>query len=307
MKRIVIALILLPMILLTTTCNLLDDYVKQPEVSFNSVKVSPGTFTLQGITLDCNVTITNPNTFDIPDLPDTYLELYVNGNFFIGSALPIGGGIKAKKAADFVIPVTIQFVDFFKSFVSLWKQEKIDIRVAMEIIIPLDYDILDMFKPNNNGRSIDLDGLLGEEKIVKWNIEKSSTLPLPQLPKLTSSFKLEKPNLLNGLGATVSMNFNNPNPFDLPAPKITFDYKMSGVSLLQSTTQATAIAASKTTTIGQTLNIPWTEIILKIPSFILSPPKSVNTTFDFDCDFGLKEYGDSVLKDVLSSVIPTGR
>jgi len=288
--------------LFLTTCSLLDDFVKQPDVSFNSVNVHPGSFTLEGITLDCNVTITNPNSFNIPDIPDTKMDLYINGNYFIGSALPIGGGIEANKSADFVIPVKIKFFDFFETFKTFWKNANIDFKIALEIIIPLDYEILDLFTPSYDSRSVDLDGLLNDDKIVKWNIEKSGTFPLPQLPKLSSSFQLNKPNLSNGLGATVSMNFNNPNPFDLPAPIISFDYKMNNVSLLQSTTQSKVITASKTTTIDQKLDIPWQELVFKLP-FLLTA-NNVNTSFSFNCDFGLEDYGESIIDDVISKIIP---
>jgi LEA14-like dessication related protein len=279
-KIAAIAVFLFSVNIFLTTCDLLTAVVNEPDVSFNSVDLE--SININGARLLCNTTVTNPNSFNIPSFPETNWKLYMDGKFLLASTVNEDQGIPAKGSVNVNFPVYVEFLNLFKTIVSLKENSSAKYKLELEVIVPID--------------------ILGKTKIL--NTEHEGEIPLLQLPRLNPpSIKFGTVSL-SGMDILISFDFENPNDFDLPSPKIDFDYQVNGSSIIGggSKMPGKPLAKSTTTTIEQPLDISFANISLAAATAITTG--HADNAFSYSCDFGLEALGGNILNTVLPVKIP---
>jgi len=212
------------------SCQSLKSVVHEPALSIHSVTPTKINFT--GVELLCKVNVKNPNYFDIP-FPNIDWQLFVNANSFIKGAINPKETIKSRKTIIVDVPVSFSYANIFNTFKSLQgtDQAKYKVTLAAKFELPL----------------------LGGKV---WNLEREGVFPVLQIPKLSApSLKIDKLDFTKA-NLLFTINVENPNKFDLPSPKIAYDYLVNNNSYIKSSMTAVPLAAAAVTPviIGLTVN-----------------------------------------------------
>lgn len=238
----------------------LTSVLQEPVLSFQSAELS--SINLDGARILCKVQVENPNSFDIP-FPDTDWELFVNTNSFTSGTFKDNQKIKARNSVVIDVPVDILYRELFSSFKSLIGTKEAAYKAALDLHFPLP---------------------LLKEKI--WTFEKTGTLPIPQLPRVrTPSVRMESANTTRA-EMTVTINIENPNPFEVPIPKIEYDYQLNKNSFIKGNLDNEGIlAANKTTPVTFKLVVTYADLFRSFSSLLTQ--FEVNTLLVVTCDFGI--------------------
>jgi len=102
--------------LMFTTCALLQNVVKKPEVTLKSVEFTSIDFT--GLTLLCKVDVKNNYLIDVP-LPKIDWDLFVIGSPFVKGVIQSNGSLKSKGSTEVQFPVSFKYVDLIKAITAL--------------------------------------------------------------------------------------------------------------------------------------------------------------------------------------------
>ena len=245
-------------VLVFTACKSIPS-LKEPVVSLHSVQLAKVDI-LSGAQLLCKVRIENPNVFTIP-LPEVGWELFLNANSFISGVVKDGQQIKAQNSSVVEIPVNLNYLDIFSAFASLKGKKQADYKAAFDIKFALP--------------------LLGSKT---WHLEHEGELPMPQLPKISAPvMRVEKADLTK-VEWYVSFNVENPNAFELPQPKIAFNYQINNRTFLQNTLPARGpLAASSVTPVVFGLVVYYSDLFRVFSDLrtAASVQSQLNVTFDF--------------------------
>jgi len=201
---------LLPFLLVVvfSACQSLNNAVKEPKVSLNSVHVAG--ISLKGVDLVVHIDVENPNSFTIP-LPNIDWELFINTSSFIRGNLKNDQSIKRQAKVTLDLPVSVTYEGLYNSIKSLFQTKEAAYNVALGISFPLP---------------------IIADKV--YHLEHSGVIPLPQLPKLNpGEMKISKIDF-SGVALTYSVNVENPNRFPIPFPKLNWDYAVNGVPVIKS-------------------------------------------------------------------------
>jgi len=277
LSKIMLTMAVFFAVLLLTTCQHLSSVVQEPKVTFLSMV--PTGININGIQMLCKVQVDNPNSFKIP-FPETDWTMFINANQFVKGTVKNNQEIKARGSAIIDIPVSLDYVGIFNSFRSLLGTRQFGYKIGMGIKIPTP--------------------LFGE-KI--WNIEHEGELPLPQAPRLSNpTIRLGDRNLTRA-ELIISMNFENPNAFPVPAPKINYDYRINNNSFIRGIVENEApLAANSTSTISTRLQVTYVDLIRSFAA--LATASQVSSSYNFSCDFGFPQYGWNVLNNALPFTLP---
>jgi len=253
-----------------TTCSTLSSMLqgKEPKVSFHSVELA--NINITGLNLISKVKIENPNSIEIP-FPETDWNLILNNNSFLKGTVKKDQKIKARDSVIIDIPVNLNFMNILNTFTSFKGRKNIGYKVALGVKIPIP--------------------LLGDKT---FNLERDGELPLPQMPKLNSpSIKLGTINT-SGAEVIIGLNFENPNSFTVPAPKISYDYIINRNSFIKGTINDKPLAASATTPVELKLQVSFADLFRSFASLLTS--SSVSSTFSYNCDFGIPFLDGNIIK-----------
>jgi LEA14-like dessication related protein len=218
-----------------SACQSLRDMVRDPAISIHSVELTNITF--NGVELLCRVNVENPNAFDIP-FPEIGWELFVNSNSFIQGVVKNDNLIKSRKTTVIDVPLSVSYAGLYGTFQSLKNTRDAAYRIAIgaKFAIPV----------------------LGDRV---FNFEHSGSLPLLQMPKISSpSFKIAK---LDFTGADIlcSVNIENPNVFPLPFPDLNYDYSVNKNSLVKSSVDhAGPLAAGAVSPVNIRLRVVYADL-----------------------------------------------
>ena len=280
LTKIVMTAVVLFTLLFMTTCETLASGLKEPRFTFQSAQFL--NMSVNGLQLLCKVQVQNPNSFEIP-FPETDWALSINRNAFANSTVSNSQRIRAGGSTVIDVPINLDFAGIFRSITSLRGTSRADYKVDMGFKIPIP--------------------VFGTKV---WKLDHSGNLPLPQAPRLNSpSIRLGDINLTRA-ELIVSMNFENPNTFTLPAPKITYNYMVNNNSFIRGTLDNLGtLAASATTPINFRLQVTYADLFRSFAA--LMTQSNVATNLDFTCDFGFADYGWNTLNNVLPFTLPIRR
>jgi LEA14-like dessication related protein len=243
-----------------TTCNTIP-MLQEPVVSLHSVQLAKLDI-LSGAQLLCKVQVENPNVFTIP-LPEIGWEVFLNTNSFVSGVVKNNQQIKAQNSTIVEIPVNLNFLDIFNAFASLRGRKQTGYKAAFDIKFAIP--------------------LLGDKV---WHFEHEGEIPMPQLPKISAPImRIEKMDLTM-LEWFVSVNVENPNPFELPPPKIAFNYQIDNRTLIQNTLPNRGqLAASSVTPVAFGLAVYYADVFRIFSN--LRNSANAQSQLDISFDFGV--------------------
>ncbi|MDR2965360.1 MAG: LEA type 2 family protein [Treponema sp.] len=277
-KPIFFAILSLCALLGLATCQTLMSAVDEPVVSFHSAEVTGITF--NGVQLLCKVQIENPNAFDIP-FPEIGWQLFLNSNSLINGTIKNNQRLKAKNATIVEVPVRVDYLEVFNAAASLKGQNTANYKAALAVKFPIP---------------------VIRDKV--WNLEYEGNLPLPQMPRLSApSLRFEKADL-SSTTIVFTVNVQNPNPFELPAPKINFDFQVNRTSVVNSSTSSdSALTPNSTTPVSMRFTVRQADIVRVLASNLLTASSiacNLNTSFDF----GIPAFGSDAVNLQVPGTLP---
>jgi len=278
--RILPALLVPCFILSFTTCKTVP-VLQEPVISLHSVQLAKLDI-LSGAQLLCKVQVENPNIFTIP-LPEVGWEVFINTNSFVNGVIKDNQQIKAHNSSIVEIPVNLNYLDIFKAFASLKGKKQTDYKAAFDIKFAIP--------------------LLGD-KI--WHLEYEGELPMPQLPKISAPvMRVEKADLTM-VEWYVSFNVENPNPFELPQPKIAFNYQINNRTFLQNTLPNKGpLASSSVTPVVFGLLVYYADLFRVFSD--LRTAANVQSQLDVTFDFGVPVFSGENISLRIPASLPLNR
>jgi len=224
-----------------TTCQSTKSNILEPNLSLRSVDF--GDITLGGIELITHIDIENPNSFTLPT-PKIDWAVSINENPFTKGVYNSSKSINKKEKVTIDFPITIPYDALYKSFKSIFDTKEAAYKVALGVSFPISSM---------------------ENKVFPLNY--SGEIPLLQLPKLLSgSVEVAKVDF-SGLTLACVANIENPNEFPIPFPKMDWDYKVSGISVLKnSSTKTGTIPAGSTGAANFEISLSYADIFSVIDS-----------------------------------------
>jgi len=241
-----------------TTCGTLSSVFREPLLSLHSVELVNINF--NGVELLCKVNVQNPNAIEIP-FPEVDWEFFVNTNSFISGIIKNDQRIRARRTTVVDIPVSLDYLGVFNTFASLKGSRQAEFKVALAAKFALP--------------------ILGDRV---WHFEHEGVFPVLQMPKLSMpSMKIDgidftKAQLL------FTVNVENPNEFDLPSPKLAYDYLVNNNSVIKSTLESNApIAAAAVTPMIIRLEVQYADLYRSFQALrnLGEAPSKLSLTSDF--------------------------
>ena len=247
-----------------TTCETIRGIFSEPVLTFRSVELAGISFS--DIKLLAKVNVENPNSISIP-FPDIDWEFFVDKNSFIKGQL--GGNqqsIKARRSNIVDVLISFTYVDFFNTFASLKGREQANFAIALAA----KYDF----------------PVLGE---LKWNFDHEGVFPVLQMPKISApSFKLDKLDFTKA-ELLFSVNVENPNQFELPLPKMAYDYSVNNNSFLKSSVDISKpLAAAAVTPVLIRLSVNYLELFQNF--LALRNLNEVQSRLSLNTDFNIPAF-----------------
>ena len=274
--KTVAAGVLLFMTLSLSTCQTLMGAFQEPVISLHSTELAG--LTINGAQLLCKVKVENPNSFNIP-FPETDWELFLNANSFIKGTVKNDERLKARGTTLVEVPVNFNYTDVFNTFASLIGSNQAGYKVAL-------------------GLKFDLPVLGGKV----WNFEHEGSVPFPQLPRITSPSMSIGNRSTSGVEVLVTVNFENPNTFDFPSPKISYNFMLNRNSFIRGVIEDEGpLAAEATTPVVFRLMVNYTDLLRNFASLMTA--SQVSSQLTASCDFGIP-YLNRLLNVDLSGTIP---
>lgn len=211
--RCVGILVVVTVLFLLMGCATLNQIVQKPTVAFDSLTLEDASL-LQS-TLNFHFKVNNPNPIGLHANRITY-DLKLNGTPFTRGELDNGLSVPAASVGTLTIPVTVQYLDFFKSITDL---------------------------VGRGSAAYDLTGTFAVGPLsIPFNA--AGNFNLPKMPKIS----LENVNIqsLSLSGATLNcrLAMDNPNAFDLLFKQLSYNLKLGNISFARAN-------ALPDTTLGQ--------------------------------------------------------
>jgi len=276
-KKNIMAAASLCVILLLSTCQTLSAVIQEPIVSFHSAEMTKIDF--NGAEFLCKIQVDNPNAFTIP-FPEVGWELFLNANSFISGVFKNNQSIGARGTTLVNVPVRLNYVDVFNTFKSLMGSRQTAYKIAL-----------------NTKFSIPVIG----DKV--WHFEYGGELPMLQLPKLSApSMKIDSVNLTRA-EILVTVNVENPNAFQLPPPKIAYEFLVNRNSFIKSSMEtAGSLAASSVTPVSIRFSVNYADLYRSFQS--LSNLSEVPSLLQLIPDFGVPAFNSETFRLEIPGSLP---
>jgi len=252
-----------------TTCQSLKGAFQEPKVSIQSVDFA--NININGVNLLCKVAVQNPNAFEIP-FPQTDWQVFIRANSFTSGTFKKDSKIKARNTTIVEVPVNISYMDVLNNFKSLKGSQNTGYKVALAVNF--------------------LFPVVGE-KI--YNLEYEGVLPLPQLPRFNKSVVTVEKRDLTRIELLVTVNVENPNVFELPSPKIIYDYVLNRNSFIKGVVENRGpLPPSSTTPVSFRMVVTLADLIRSFASLALA--KEVTSLLNLSCDLGIPFFSGELFK-----------
>jgi len=277
MKKLILIIAVLCVILTFTTCETLMAAFQEPSVTLQSVDLAG--ITVNGANLLCKVAVQNTNPFEIP-FPKTDWQVFINSNSFVNGSLSTGSRLKARNTSIIEVPVSLNYLDVIKTFQSLKGSKSAGYKIALAVgfVFPV----------------------LGE-KVFNFNFE--GELPLPQLPRFSSPSVTLSSRDTTKAELVVSINIENPNVFELPSPKINYDYSLNRNSFIKGVAESESpLAPSAVTPLTFRLVVTYADLFRSFASLLTA--REVTSLLSLTCDLGIPFFSGETLKLEIPGTLP---
>jgi len=276
-KKIMIIASALITALLLSTCQTLNMVLQEPLVSFHSAEITKIDFT--GAEFLCKIQVDNPNPITIP-FPEVGWELFLNANSFISGVFKNNQSIRARETTIVNVPVRLNYADVFNTFRSLIGSRQTAYKIALDTKFYLPF--------------------IGAKV---WHFEYGGELPMLQLPKLSMpSMKIDSMDLTKA-EILVTVNVENPNVFQLPPPKIAYEYMVNRSSFIKSSVEtARPLAASSVTPVSIRFSVNYADLYRSIQS--LPNLSEVPSLLQLITDFGVPALNSETFRLEIPGSLP---
>ncbi len=221
-RRLLIVIAPLAFFLAVAGCQTLSHMIQKPDVRFNRMEMSSMSL-LEG-TLLFYFDVQNPNPLGA-NLDQASYKLTVDRQLMAEGIMDQGVRIGAGATETVKVPVTIHYLDVFKSLSDLAQKQEIP------------YDISGMFS------------VLGFS--LPYNV--TGQLPVPKVPSISlQGVKFSKLSM-TGATADFKVMIENPNPFGLPIDGLEYGIDLNGIRLASGKTSQSAVISQNGRT---TIKIP---------------------------------------------------
>ncbi|MDX9801062.1 MAG: LEA type 2 family protein [Spirochaetia bacterium] len=201
MKKKIIILTVSAMLVLITSCASFKSIFKEPEMSFDSVKISGISFNAMEFIFKYK--IDNPNAVSL-ELSSFKYDLFVDNNKFISGVSPSPLSIKKEGSSFVEIPVAIEYKELFNVYKGLASKNSADYRIESEFTVDLPVFGSKVFPLKHEG-----------------------TFPVLKMPEVTfESFKALSITPFSAL-LELSVNIVNKNSFAISPDSFNFDFSVN--------------------------------------------------------------------------------
>ena len=198
-KALAPVLLFLLLTVVMSGCATLGQLVQKPTMTFKQMTISAAD--LVQATAIFTFDITNPNPIGLRIERITY-DLQLNGRNFVNGQLDQGVMLRAGGTSPLQVPITMNYLDFFKTTDQLWRTHQADYALTGEISAGL----------------------------FKIPFQAHGRIDLPRTPKISlERIRIREFSLL---GATLDgrLQIENPNAFDIPFKRLDYNLKLNGIS-----------------------------------------------------------------------------
>ena len=244
-----------------SSCSSLEGAVSAPVVTFNSVDIAG--IGINGVDLIARIDVENPNAFNIP-FPEVNWHVFINDNSFVRGIINEGTNLRGRRTVTVELPISVSYSGLFNSFVSLLGSSEAGYKIALDMRFPLPV-ISDL----------------------TYNLEFGGTIPLFQIPKISSpSFRTGRIDF-NGIEQNWAVNIENPNVFPIPVPEYNWQYEVGDTPVISGRiSQDSEIGALSQSAVNFNVNMRYADLISLLGSLgnaseLLSMMK-MNTALPFD-------------------------
>ncbi len=219
------AALILAMVLTIGACASLEQLIQKPEIDFESLgtqnlSLSEGTFLFR-------FSVSNPNPVGV-GVDDIRYDLDINGENFISSRLAQGLHLAASGSTPMEIPVTINYMDVFKSLSRFLQSDALDYR------------------------------LTGSAGVGPLRIpyRTSGKIDLPKMPDITvDGIRIDRLSF-NGASLKLVLGLKNPNAFSTKIDGLEYAARLGDVDLAKGTArQTTALTGNGRSTMDVNVNL----------------------------------------------------
>jgi LEA14-like dessication related protein len=281
LKKITITLFTFCIIISFASCKSLPAAPEMPVISLSSAELTNITF--NGVQLLCKVQIENPNSFEIP-FPKINWRIFLDNNSFINGVIENNQRIGAGETTIIEVPIHLEYLEIFTTFSSLRGRSKADYKIALALNFPI---------PVIQNRT--------------WTLEHEGELPLLQAPRFSSPImRVVKTDSIM-VELYVSVNVDNPNVFELPTPRLNFDYQVNDTSILRHRLNSRGpLASSSVTPVVFGLLVYYADLFRILPT--VQTAYEVQGLLDLTIDFPVPAFSGENFNLKIPGTLPlTGR
>jgi LEA14-like dessication related protein len=265
------------MLLSLTTCQTMMQMFQEPVISLYSVELA--NVNINSVQLLCKIQVENRNSFDIP-FPETDWELFINANSFVSGTVKNNQRIRANNTTIVEVPVNFSYIELFNTFRSLKGSRQAEYKVKLGVKIPLP---------------------ILRDKV--WQFEREGSVPMLQLPQIrTPVMRMENANITRAI-INVTVNVVNPNPFEIPVPRITYDYLLNRSSFIKGNIESqTPLAPLSTTPVVFQLIVTYSDLFRSFSAMrnLFEVPALLIVT----CDFGIPAFSGEAMRFEVAGTLP---
>jgi LEA14-like dessication related protein len=280
MKKNILIAVILCSILVFTTCSTLRAAFKEPVISLHSADMT--NININNAQILCKIQVKNTNSFEIP-LPKINWEIFLNNNSFVSGVINNNQKIKSRKTVFIDVPVKLEYLNVFRTFLSLKGSKQATYKIAMAVKFSFP--------------------VIGEKV---WNLNTQGELPLPQLPRLsTPTLVVDNINSAKA-EILVTVNVENPNPFQIPTPIFSYDYQLNKNSFIKGKIEnEESLSPSSVTPVKFRMVVNYADLFRSLPSLVSA--REVASLFVMTCDFGIPAFSGESKRFEVPGVLPIRR
>jgi len=230
----------------------------------------------------CKIKVQNPNNYEIP-FPQTDWELFIKEKSYLEGAVLIDGKIKARSTVFFDVPVEIEYLDFYKIYKSLIGSKQASYKITMAV----------KFSFTDFGEKV-------------WNFDNAGELPLLRLPLVSTPTMVIESVDYSKVEILVTVNVENPNVFEIPSPKFSYDYQLNKKSFIKGIIENKApLTPASVTPVKFRMVVNYSDLFRTFSSFTFT--KETTSFLDLICDFGIPVFSGESRRFGVTGAFPIRR
>jgi LEA14-like dessication related protein len=280
MKKNIFSVTAIIIMVAVIACKTVKPSFQEPVISFHSASIPD--ITINNAQILCKIQVQNPNSYEIP-FPHTGWKLFINEKSYKNGEVKVDGKIKARSTVFIDVPVKVEYLDFFKTFKPLIGSKQASYKITMAV----------KYSSHDFGEKV-------------WNFDNTGDLPLPQLP-LISVPVMVMDNVGNSkTEILVTVNVENPNVFEIPSPKFSYDYQLSKKSFIWGIAENKApLAPNSVTPVQFRLIVNYADFYRSFSNVAYT--REAGSLLVLTCDFGIPVFGGEIRRFEIPGSFPIRR